>query len=120
MAAAPPAAVPSVPEATLRARAGAHMARNFDGIQPSGYTAQFVDLNGDGMAEALIDIRPESGQCGRNCPALILELSGPAPREVYEDLVGGFRPLNSRTQGWRDVAQFGGRVLRWRNGRYQP
>ncbi|MBW6399728.1 hypothetical protein KPL78_17845 [Roseomonas sp. HJA6] len=120
---APPAApvAQGVPEATLRARFAAYLAREYSGIPRNGYAVQFVDLNGDGIAEALLDINYDSGWCGaRNCPMDILDLSGAAARPLFGGLVAspGSRPLDSRTQGWRDVRLADGHVLRWRNGKY--
>ena len=111
----------AVPEATLRARLAAYLARNYDGMR-NGYTVQLVDLNGDGIAEALLNITYDSGWCGASrCPFDILDLSGGAARALFGGLVAspGSRVLDSRTQGWRDIRLEAGTVLRWRDGQYR-
>jgi hypothetical protein len=112
---------PAVPEATLRARLAAYLARNYEGMPRHGYTAQFVDLNGDGIAEVLLSLNYDSGQCGAaNCGFEILDLTGPSARALFGGFApdAGMRALDSRTQGWRDVRLDIGQVLRWRNGEY--
>ena len=89
---------------------------------PIKATVHFVDLNGDGVPEALV-IRDDDPKvdCGTHgCTALVLDLRGPAAKEIGGFIAWDLQPLSSQTRGWRDISMIGGgnskRVVRF-NGR---
>jgi hypothetical protein len=70
---------------------------------------QFVDLNGDGTAEALV-ISGDSQDCGSHgCAAFVLDLRGPAAKDIGDFIAFDLQPLSSRTRGWRDISVIGSR-----------
>ena len=91
---------------------------------PGKATVHFVDLNGDGVPEALV-IRDDDPQaCGTHgCAALVLDLRGPAAREIGGFIAFDLQPLSSQTRGWRDISMFGSgdskRVVRFNGRIYQ-
>jgi hypothetical protein len=92
---------------------------------PVKATVHFVDLNGDGVPEALV-IRDDDPQedCGTHgCTAWVLDLRGPAAKEIGSFIAWGLQPLSSQTRGWRDISVIGGgnskRVVRFNGRVYQ-
>ena len=79
---------------------------------------QLVDLGGSATPEGLVVLR-SSMACGTmGCSAFILDLEGAAARSIGDFIATGFSPLDSRTNGWRDVGM-GPAVLQFDNGAYQ-
>ena len=92
---------------------------------PVKATVHFVDLNGDGVPEALV-IRDDDPQdnCGTHgCTALVLDLRDPTAKEIGGFIAWGLQPLSSQTRGWRDISMIGGgnskRVVRFNGRVYQ-
>jgi hypothetical protein len=91
---------------------------------PGKTTVHFVDLNGDGVPEALV-IRDDDPQaCGTHgCAASVLDLRGPAAKEIGGFIAFDLQPLSSQTRGWRDISMFGSgnskRVVRFNGRVYQ-
>jgi hypothetical protein len=91
---------------------------------PGKATVHFVDLNGDGVPEALVIRDDDPQDCGtRGCAALVLDLHGPAAKEIGGFIAFDLQPLSSRTRGWRDISMFGSgnskRVVRFNGRVYQ-
>ena len=65
----------------------------------ANFSIQLVDLNGDGVPEALvIDTSPDS--CGSHgCAANILDLTGPKARSMADLLGFDLKALSSKTGG---------------------
>ena len=80
---------------------------------------KFVDLNGDGIPEAIV-ISTDPQDCGSHgCSTNVLDLRGPAAKDIGDFIAFDLRPLSSRTRGWRDLAITGNRnrnIVRF-NGR---
>jgi hypothetical protein len=91
---------------------------------PGKATVHFVDLNGDGVPEALV-IRDDDPQaCGTHgCSANVLDLRGPAAKDIGDFIAFDLQPLSGRTRGWRDISMFGSgnskRVVRFNGRVYQ-
>lgn len=88
--------------------------RNFVGNPSVGengttkYAAAFVDLNGDGKAEAIVYLW-DGGWCGSGgCTALILTSNDSKYRVLTKITVTRLpiRVLTTKTNGWRDLAVF--------------
>lgn len=70
-------------------------------------TIHFVDLNGDGAPEALV-IRNSPEDCGTHgCSANVLDLRGPAAKDIGDFIGFDLQPLSTRTRGWRDISLTG-------------
>jgi hypothetical protein len=70
-------------------------------------TIHFVDLNGDGAPEALV-IRNSPEDCGTHgCSANVLDLRGPAAKDIGDFIGFDLQPLSSQTRGWRDISLTG-------------
>ncbi len=80
---------------------------------------KFVDLNGDGIPEAIV-MSTDPQDCGSHgCSTNVLDLRGPAAKDIGDFIAFDLQPLSSRTRGWRDLAITGNRktnVVRF-NGR---
>ena len=80
---------------------------------------KFVDLNGDGIPEAIV-VSTDPQDCGSHgCSTNVLDLRGPAAKDIGDFIAFDLRPLSSRTRGWRDLAVTGNRntnIVRF-NGR---
>ena len=77
---------------------------------------QFVDLNGDGTPEALVIVN-DPQECGSHgCSAFVLDLRGPAAKDIGDFTAFAIQPLSSRTRGWRDISLMGKKRFRF-NGR---
>ena len=73
----------------------------------SSHDIKFVDLNGDGIPEALVVIN-DPLYCGsRGCSAFVLDLRGPAAKDIGDFTAFDLQPLSSRTRGWRDISLVG-------------
>jgi hypothetical protein len=70
-------------------------------------TIRFVDLNGDGAPEAIV-IRSGPEDCGSHgCSANVLDLRGPAAKDIGDFIGFDLQPLSSQTRGWRDISLTG-------------
>ena len=70
---------------------------------PGKATVHFVDLNGDGVPEALV-ISDDPQDCGTHgCAASVLDLRGPAAKEIGGFIAFDLQPLSSQTRGSRDI-----------------
>ena len=91
---------------------------------PGKATVHFVDLNGDGVPEALVIRDGDPQDCGTHgCAASVLDLRGPAAKEIGGFIAFDLQPLSSQTRGWRDISMFGNgnskRVVRFNGRVYQ-
>jgi hypothetical protein len=68
---------------------------------------QFVDLNSDGTPEALVIINDQQWCGSHGCGAFVLDLSGPAAKDIGDFTAFDLQPLSSRTRGWRDISVIG-------------
>jgi len=91
-----------------RAKAMAFLAGNTanaqtDGSKPKVYL-DLVDLNGDGIPEALARVEsPED--CGtRGCTAYVLDLSRPAARSIGDFIAWSLKVLPTKTGAWQASA----------------
>jgi hypothetical protein len=79
---------------------------------------QFVDLDGDGVSEALAIMR-EDLQCGATgCPAFVLDLREAKARSLGDFFANILKVLPTSTNGWRDLS-VDGKHLTFRDGRYR-
>lgn len=86
-------------------------------IPRTAVKTEFVDLNGDGVPEALVRIE-DANWCGaRGCSAFVLDLKGPQARSLGDFTAQDMRPLATRTAGWRDIS-VNGVSQKYRAGRY--
>ncbi len=76
---------------------------------------RFVDLNGDGTPEAIVEF-DDPEDCGSHgCSVSVLDLRGPTAKSIGDFISFSLEPLSSRTRGWRDISVYG---VRFRfNGR---
>jgi hypothetical protein len=91
---------------------------------PGKETVHFVDLNGDGVPEALVIRDGDPQDCGTHgCTANVLDLRGPAAKDIGDFIAFDLQPLSGRTRGWRDISMFGSgnskRVVRFNGRVYQ-
>ena len=78
-----------------------------DQILQGKTTIRFVDLNGDGAPEAIV-IRSGPQDCGSHgCSANVLDLRGPAAKDIGDFIGFDLQPLSSQTRGWRDITLTG-------------
>jgi hypothetical protein len=89
-----------------RAKAMAFLMQDMVDKNPN-ISLDLVDLNGDGIPEALAVIESPS-DCGtRGCTAYALDLSGPTARSIGDFTAQSLKPLPTKTGAWRDVALSG-------------
>ena len=91
-----------------RAKAMAFLAEDIADARGSGSNPKvsltLVDLNGDGIPEALARIE-SPGSCGtRGCTAYVLDLSGPSARSIGDFIAHRLEVLPTKTGAWRDVS----------------
>lgn len=78
----------------------------------------YLDLGGSAVPEALV-VFNGSLFCGsRGCSAVILDMSGPQARSIGDFIAVSFTPLESRTNGYRDVAM-GAAILQFDGATYR-
>jgi hypothetical protein len=91
-----------------RAKAMAFLADDIAGARTSGSNPNvflnFVDLNGDGIPEALARIESPNSCGTRGCTAYVLDLSGPAARSIGDFTAHSLQVLPTKTGAWRDVS----------------
>lgn len=63
-----------------------------------------VDLNGDGIPEALARIESPASCGTRGCTAYVLDLSGPTARSIGDFTAQSLKVLPTKTGAWRDVS----------------
>jgi hypothetical protein len=63
-----------------------------------------VDLNGDGIPEALARIESPYSCGTRGCTAYVLDLSGSAARSIGDFTAHSLKVLPTKTGEWRDVS----------------
>ena len=78
---------------------------------------ELVDLNGDGMVEALVTLNSPSWCGSRGCSSFVLDLSGPSASSLGEFIAIEFGPLDSLTGSWRDISVNGHRQV-YQGGQY--
>ncbi|MCB1354783.1 MAG: hypothetical protein KDK03_18800 [Rhodobacteraceae bacterium] len=77
----------------------------------------FADLGGTPVPEALV-IVSSRWDCGtRGCAGTILDLTGPEARSIGDFIAHDFTPLESRSNGWREV-DMNGALLAFDGTRY--
>src|SRR3954454_23504790 len=106
-----------------RAKAMAFLADDIADARGSGSNPKvsltLVDLNGDGIPEALTRIE-SPGSCGtRGCTACVLDLSGPSARSIGDFIAHSLEPLPTKTGAWRDVSVNGFKQA-FHAGKYMP
>ena len=95
-------------DSSYRAKAMAFLAQDITDARSSGSNPKvflnLVDLNGDGIPEALARMEsPDS--CGtRGCPAYVLDLGGPTARSIGDFTAHSLTVLPTKTGAWRDVS----------------
>jgi hypothetical protein len=114
-----------VDEVAYRAKAMAFLAHDIADARSEGanpkVSLNLVDLNGDGIPEALVRIEGGPPICGAShCPAYVLDLSGPTARSIGDFLVQqSLKALPTKTGAWRDVSLDGGKMI-FHAGKYTP
>ena len=108
--------------AGYRAKAMAFLTQDGADAKDSGSNRKvfldLVDLNGDGIPEALARIE-SSEDCGsRGCTAYILDLKGPNARSIGDFTAHTLAPLSSKTGPWTDVSLNGVKMV-FRAGKYE-
>ena len=99
-----------------RAKAMAFLMQDLDDKNPN-ISLDLVDLNGDGIPEALASIESPS-ECGtRGCTAYVLDLSGPTARSMGDFIAQSLTRLPTKTGAWQDVA-LNGVKMSFHAGRY--
>ncbi len=89
-------------------------------LDPGGnVVTQFVDLNGDGTAEALVTLDSPSWCGSRGCSSFVLDLRGTSAVSLGDYTAIDFQPLDSQTGQWRDISVNGHRQV-FRGGQYGP
>lgn len=78
-------------------------------FQEKTASVRFVDLNGDGTPEALVVFSGPQDCGSRGCNANVLDLRGPAAKDIGDFIAWDLQPLPSRTRGWRDISLTGSR-----------
>jgi hypothetical protein len=63
-----------------------------------------VDLNGDGIPEALARIESRYSCGSHGCAAYVLDLSGPIARSIGDFIAFSLKVLPTKTGAWRDVS----------------
>lgn len=122
-AAAPAQQMPETPwqpadTQAYRAKAMAFLVQDITDENPK-VTLDLVDLNGDGIPEALARIETPS-ECGtRGCTAYVLDLSGPTALSIGDFIAQSLKVLPTKTGVWRDVA-LNGIKMSFHAGRYIP
>jgi hypothetical protein len=79
---------------------------------------EFVDLDGDGVDEALLILRSQQTCGSRGCTAYVLDLHRAEARNIGDFTAEVLKALPTRTNGWRDLSLNGQRMT-FRNGRYR-
>jgi hypothetical protein len=101
-------------EFTLRKKVTQFLAVFQKGLPPSkesDTSIKFVDLNGDGIPEALVIINDPQWCGSHGCSAFVLDLRGPAAKDIGDFTAFDLQPLSTQTRGWRDISVIGTSVM---------
>ena len=113
--------VPNAPAANTAAYRAKAMAFLKQGDAGSGsnrkYFVDLVDLNGDGIPEALARVESFEDCGSRGCAAYVLDLTGPTARSMGDFIAQSLKVLPSKTGGWTDVSLNGHKKV-FRAGKY--
>lgn len=107
--------------AAYRAKALAFLAGEGSSASAAAFNPHFsvtlIDLNGDGVPEALVtDSSPDA--CGSHgCSANVLDLRGPKARSIGDFISWDVKALSSKTGGWLDIS-IGEHKQVFRGGKY--
>jgi hypothetical protein len=71
---------------------------------------QLVDLDGDGISEALVIVRDDVQCVPTGCPVLVLDLREANARNLGEFWAHAVKALPTSNNGWRDLSAGGKRV----------
>jgi hypothetical protein len=97
-----------VDSGAYRAKAMAFLAPDIGDARSNGsndkVVLNLVDLNGDGVPEALARIEGLSSCGSRGCAAYVLDLSGPTARSIGDFIAHSLEVLPTKTGAWRDVS----------------
>ena len=77
-----------------------------------------VDLNGDGIPEALARVESRFDCGSRGCAAYVLDLTGPTARSMGDFIAQNLKVLPSKTGQWTDVSLNGHKMV-FRSGKYE-
>jgi hypothetical protein len=95
-------------DSSYRAKAMAFLAQDIADARSSGsnpkVSLNLVDLNGDGIPEALARIESPYSCGTRGCTAYVLDLSGPTARSIGDFIAHSLTVLPTKTGAWRDVS----------------
>jgi len=95
-------------DSSYRAKAMAFLAQDIADARRSGSNPKvfldLVDLNGDGIPEALARIESQYSCGSHGCAAYVLDLSGPAARSIGDFIAFSLKVLPTKTGAWRDVS----------------
>jgi hypothetical protein len=113
-----------VDEVAYRAKAMAFLAQDIADARSEGanpkVSLNLVDLNGDGIPEALVRIESRYTCGASHCAVYVLDLSGPTARSIGDFLVQqSLKALPTKTGAWRDVSLDGGKMI-FHAGKYTP
>src|SRR5579863_9414328 len=95
-------------DSSYRAKALAFLAQDIADARSSGSNPKvfldLVDLNGDGIPEALARIESPYSCGSHGCTAYVLDLSGPTARSIGDFIAFRLKVLTTKTGAWRDVS----------------
>jgi hypothetical protein len=95
-------------DSSYRAKAMAFLAQDIADARRSGSNPKvfldLVDLNGDGIPEALARIESQYSCGSHGCAAYVLDLSGPAARSIGDFIAFSLKALPTKTGAWRDIS----------------
>ena len=95
-------------DSSYRSKAMAFLAQDIADARRSGSNPKvfldLVDLNGDGIPEALTRIESPYSCGTRGCTAYVLDLSGPTARSIGDFIAHSLTVLPTKTGAWRDVS----------------
>jgi hypothetical protein len=109
-------------DSSYQAKAMAFLAQDIADARSNGSNPKvfltLVDLNGDGILEALARIESPD-QCGsRGCTAYVLDLSGPTARSIGDYSALSLKVLPTKTGAWQDVSVNGFKQV-FQAGKYE-
>ena len=82
------------------------------------YTMTLVDLNGDGIEEALVVYNHPTSCGSRGCSAFVLDLSGTQACSRGDFIAFSLEAGSGTKGGWRDVVLNGATSIPFNNGHY--
>src|SRR5215470_1985217 len=109
-------------DSSYRSKAMAFLAQDIADARSSGSNPKvfldLVDLNGDGIPEALARIESPDSCGSHGCTAYILDLSGPTARSMGDYIALILKVLPTKTGAWRDVSVNGYKQV-FQAGKYE-